>query len=67
MLNVSYDDRKQQEQVSVGNLTFQPEFGLELEPPLGNFRWNVAPDINALLNKQFVPSTSLTLSWKFTF
>ena len=67
MLNVSYDDRKQQEQVSVGNLTFQPEFGLELESPLGNFRWNVAPDINALLNKQFVPSTSLTLSWKFTF
>lgn len=32
-----------------------------------NIRINMAPDINALLNGQFVPSASLTLSWKLTF
>ena len=67
MLNFSFDKRKQAQQLSSGNLIFQPEFGMELESPLGNIRWNVAPDINALMNKQYVPSTSLTLSWKFTF
>lgn len=68
MLNVSFKERKQSElQVSAGNLIFQPEFGMELESPFGNIRWNVAPDINALLNKQYVPSTSVTLSWKVAF
>jgi len=66
MMNVTYEERKLQE-LSVGNLVFQPEFGLEMESPLGNFRWNIAPDINALINKQYVPSSSLTLSWKFSF
>ena len=68
MLNVSFKERKQSElQVSAGNLIFQPEFGMELESPFGNIRWNVAPDINALLNKQYVPSSSVTLSWKIAF
>lgn len=68
MLNVSYDERSLSDvQVTAGNLVFQPEVGLELESPFGNIRWNVAPDINALLNKQYVPSSSVTLSWKFTF
>lgn len=49
------------------NLIFSPEFGLEIEAPFANIRWNVAPDINALMNKQYVPSTSVSLSWKFTF
>lgn len=68
MLNVSYEERSLSDvQVTAGNLVFQPEVGLELESPFGNIRWNVAPDINALLNKQYVPSSSVTLSWKFTF
>lgn len=32
-----------------------------------NIRINMAPDINAMLKGQFVPSASLTLSWKLTF
>ena len=32
-----------------------------------NIRINMAPDIGAMLQGQFVPSTSLTLSWKLTF
>ncbi len=53
--------------LSAGDLMFQPEFGLEMESPFGNIRWNMAPNINALMNNQFVPSTSVTLSWKFAF
>ena len=49
------------------NLNFQPEFGLELEAPFVNIRWSVSPDIKALLNQQFKPSSALTLSWKFEF
>ena len=50
-----------------GKLMFQPEIGMELESPFANVRVNMAPDINALLKNQFVPSTSVTLSWKFTY
>ena len=50
-----------------GKLMFQPEIGMELESPFANVRINMAPDINALLKNQFVPSTSVTLSWKFTY
>ena len=67
MLHVSLEDSSINNITSFGSLIFQPEFGMEMESPFANIRVNVAPDINALLNNQFVPSTSLTLSWKFTF
>lgn len=67
MLHVSLEDSGVNNKLSLGSLVFQPEFGMEMESPFANIRVNVAPDINALLNNQFVPSTSLTLSWKFTF
>jgi len=38
-----------------------------LELPVANIRWSMSPDINALLNNEYVPSTALTLSWKFNF
>lgn len=49
------------------NLNFQPEFGLELESPFVNIRWSVSPDIKALMNQHYTPSSALTLSWKFQF
>ena len=67
MLHVSLEDSSINNITSFGSLIFQPEFGMEMESPFANIRVNVAPDINALLNNQFVPSTSLTLSWKFAF
>ncbi len=67
MLHVSMEDNRINEYTNTGTLKFQPEFGLELESPYANIRFNMAPDIKALFNNQFVPSTSLTLSWKFTF
>lgn len=67
MLHVSMEDNRINEYTNTGTLKFQPEFGLELESPYANIRFNMAPDINALFNNQFVPSTSLTLSWKIAF
>ena len=67
MLHVSFEDSKVNDIASAGKILFQPEFGMELESPFANIRVNMAPDINALLKNQFVPSTSVTLSWKFTY
>lgn len=67
MLHVSLEDKLMNNFNGVGTLIFQPEIGLELESPFLNVRWNLAPDINALMKKQFVPQTSVTLSWKLAF
>ena len=66
MLHVTLADNLK-EFSNTGNLMFQPEIGMELESPFANVRVNMTPDINALLKNQFVPSTSVTLSWKFTY
>ena len=70
MLHLSLDDtvKSYDELIASGsNLVFQPEFGMELESPFVNIRWSVAPDIKALMNQQYKPSSALTLSWKFSF
>ncbi|MCQ2582426.1 MAG: translocation/assembly module TamB [Treponema sp.] len=67
MLHLSLEDGDVTDISSAKGLLFKPEFGLELELPIANIRWNMAPDINALMNNQYVPSTSLSLSWKFNF
>lgn len=67
MLHVSFENGTTNNLASAGNLIFQPEFGMEMESPFANIRVNMAPDINALLHNQFVPSPSVTLSWKLQF
>ncbi len=67
MLHLSFEDNKLNNISETGKVLFQPEFGMELESPFANIRVNMAPDINALLKNQFVPSASVTLSWKFTY
>ena len=68
MLNMSASDYTDTEYLSTGNLLFQPEFGLELELPVINIRWDMTWDLNPGLKlKSYVPSTSLSLSWKFNF
>ncbi|MCR4735407.1 MAG: translocation/assembly module TamB [Treponema sp.] len=51
----------------ITRLSFKPEFGMELELPIVNIRWNMAPNIDALMKQQYVPSTSISLNWKFSF
>ena len=46
-------------------VNINPDFGFLFTGP--NIRINMAPDINAMLKGEFIPSTSLTLSWKLTF
>ncbi len=67
LMHWSYDKTKVDDKFTAGGLVFRPEFGLEIEAPFGNLRWNMAPDINGIRNDRFVSSTSVTLSWKFSF
>ena len=68
MLNMSASDYVDTEYLSTGNLLFQPEFGLELELPVMNIRWDMTWDLTPGLKfKSYVPSTSLSFSWKFNF
>ena len=68
MLHISLEqDKIKSINNTTGTMVFQPEIGMELESPFANIRVNMTPDLNALLKNQFVPSTSVTLSWKFTY
>lgn len=67
LMHWSYDRTRVDDKFTAGGLVFRPEFGLEIEAPFGNLRWNMAPDINGIRNDRFVSSTSVTLSWKFSF
>lgn len=66
LMHWTYDETKSGEIGSVGNLVFQPEFSFELSSPFVNIRWGIAPSIEAIRNNLWVPSTSITLSWKFS-
>ncbi|MBQ9631272.1 MAG: translocation/assembly module TamB domain-containing protein, partial [Treponema sp.] len=48
-------------------ISFRPEFGFELEAPFTNIRWSFSPDILAMTEGVFMPASSLTLSWHFSF
>ncbi|MCI1209232.1 MAG: translocation/assembly module TamB [Treponema sp.] len=63
----TYDETKKDDGIATNGIVFQPEFGLEMSAPFANIRWNIAPDLDAIQNNIWVPSTSITLSWKFTF
>lgn len=70
MLHWSYDENKIDNGGSVNGVVFQPELGFEMTSPFVNIRLGVAPDIDSLqkgLLNTWVPSTSMTLSWKFAF
>ena len=58
--------KQDSEKTNEGKLVLQPEFGLELPTPFVNIRWSIAPDITSAQNL-WVPYTSISLSWKFTF
>lgn len=65
--NWRYDNLRVNDETTLGGIIFQPEVGLELESPYVTIRWGAAPNLDALMNNTFIPSTSLTLSWKFSF
>lgn len=68
MLNMTASNYMDADYLPAGNLLFQPEFGLELELPVINIRWDMTWDLDPSLKfKSYVPDTSLSLSWKFSF
>ncbi|MBR1405191.1 MAG: hypothetical protein IJ558_13590 [Treponema sp.] len=70
LLQWTYDESKIEDRQSTTGIVFQPELGFEMASPFVNIRLGVAPDLSSLqkgLLNTFVPSTSMTLSWKFAF
>ena len=57
---------KEDSKLKESKLVLQPEFGLELPTPFVNIRWSIAPDIKSAQNL-WVPYTSISLSWKFSY
>lgn len=67
LLRWSYDENEALLEDSANQgLVFQPELGLEFTAPFANIRWQFAPEMGEL-QKSWVPATSVTLSWRFTF
>lgn len=67
LMHLSYDGSRVDDKYTFDGLIFKPEIGLEIESPFVNVRWNMAPDLSGLRSDSFVYSTSVTLSWKFSF
>ena len=81
MVHLQFDERNAIENGKwINNYSLQPEVGFEFVSPFTNVignedvLWNfncllnIAPDINAMIqSQQFVPATTLSFSWKFSF
>ena len=67
MVHFSFENGDVNDPTKAQGFQLKPEFGLELELPIANIRWNMAPDITALMNNEYVPSSSVSLSWNFSF
>ena len=69
LMQWTYDETKSDESGDVHSLVFHPEFGFEMSSPFVNIRWGIAPDVEAMQTSKpwFVPSASITLSWKISF
>ncbi|WP_191016503.1 translocation/assembly module TamB domain-containing protein [Treponema zioleckii] len=67
MLHMTFDESKIDSASSINGLVFQPEFGIEMSSPFVDIRFGAAPDIESILKNSWIPSTSITLSWKHSF
>ncbi|MCI6827279.1 MAG: hypothetical protein MR937_08200, partial [Spirochaetia bacterium] len=67
LMHWSYDESRQNDFMTPGGLVFKPEIGLEIETPFANIKWKMAPEFTNVFDRKLVSSTSVTLSWKFSF
>lgn len=51
---------------SLTGLSFEPEFGFELDSPFALIRWSLSPNISNM-NNFWIPDVSVGLSWKLLF
>ncbi|GHT63083.1 hypothetical protein FACS1894110_00080 [Spirochaetia bacterium] len=59
-VSARYDANK----VELGGYTFEPDFGIDLQSPLGNFRWNLSP---VHPESWFISDVSFTWTWTMSF
>ena len=67
LMHWTYDETKKSDDSGVNGIVFQPEFGFEMASPYVNIRLGLAPVIEAMKKSMWIPSTSVTLSWKYSF
>lgn len=67
LMRMTYDETRKDTKVSSNGISFEPEFGFELESPFANIRLSTAFDVNNFMKNIVVPKTALTLSWRFSF
>uniref|UniRef100_UPI00298E92D1 translocation/assembly module TamB domain-containing protein n=1 Tax=Treponema sp. TaxID=166 RepID=UPI00298E92D1 len=67
LLRLSYNKNRINDESTLQGLIFKPEIGLEMESPLANIRWSLAPDLSDLSRNRIMLIPSLTLSWKFNY
>jgi hypothetical protein len=60
MLSLRYDENKP----SLGGLTFEPDFGVELQNPLFGIRWDFVPTHP---ENWYVDDNSITFTWSRSF
>jgi hypothetical protein len=60
MLSLRYDEKKR----TFGGYTLEPDFGFELQSPLGNIQWKLVP---VHPENWYINDCSFTISWNFTF
>ena len=51
---------------SLTGLSFEPEFGFELDSPFALIRWSLSPNISNM-NNFWIPDVSVGFSWKLLF
>lgn len=51
---------------SLTGLSFEPEFGFELDSPFALIRWSLSPNISNI-NNFWIPDVSVGFSWKLLF
>ncbi|MCM1320558.1 MAG: translocation/assembly module TamB domain-containing protein [Bacteroides sp.] len=66
LLHLLYDESRQKNDSNKYGLYLQPEIGFEMESPFATIRWNIAPE-TSIGESCWIPYTSISLSWKFSF
>jgi len=63
MITLKYDENNS----TLGGLRFEPDFGIELQSPFINIRWDLSPDLYNYRPENWLIGNSITLSWSKSF
>ncbi|WP_461255004.1 hypothetical protein [Treponema sp. R80B11-R83G3] len=63
MVTMKYDENDK----ILGGLRLEPDFGIELQSPFVNIRWDFSPDLYHYRPENLMVGNSITLSWSKSF